>query len=132
MNDELFQEEVMATNQVNKPPRFDIEYENCQERSSCGEDDHDKDFGLDSTLSISLAGDHFITNTHERYKMCNRAMSHCGGYNHKLNSGGAYKGCAAFSQCNKEEEHDHIDSEMMDFERWQFNDAESNLNLKNR
>lgn len=37
------------------PIAFEIEYENCQNRSTCGkEDECDKDIGLDSTLSISV------------------------------------------------------------------------------
>ena len=66
-----------------------MEYENCQERDSCGEED--KDIGLDSTLSISLAGDHLRSNLHERYKQCNRALSHCGRNNAQLHTGEKYK-----------------------------------------
>lgn len=79
INNELFQDEIKAINLVVEPPRFEVEYDHCHERSFCHESDHDKDFGLDSTLSISMAGDHIKPNIHERYKSNNRAMSYCVG-----------------------------------------------------
>jgi hypothetical protein len=44
--------------QETQPARFAVEYENCQERSQCGEGDPDeKDNGLDSTMSFSVKDD---------------------------------------------------------------------------
>ena len=43
-----------------QPPRFEVEYENCQEgnRSQCcGGDPDEKDNGLDSTMSFSVKDD---------------------------------------------------------------------------
>lgn len=72
--------------QVAEDPAFAVEYENCQNRDSCGiEDENDKD-GLDSTFCLSNHDENNRGNKHSRYAHQNRAMSHCASKNFKLNS----------------------------------------------
>ena len=134
-HDELFNEEIEATHkELVEPQRFEREYNHCQERSFCGDDDHDKDNGLDSTLSISMAGDHIRSHIHERYG--NRAMSHCGRNDFPLHQGDAGRNLSVLSQYNKkemEEQQDHLDIEMLDSPRgFDFKDSGSALNIRNR
>jgi hypothetical protein len=53
-------EDKMDIFEETQPPRFEVEYENCQEgnRSQCcGGDPDEKDNGLDSTMSFSVKDD---------------------------------------------------------------------------
>jgi len=51
----LFEQQNQLARQ--QESRIAVEYENCNEREDCGDDDQDKDNGLDSTFCLSLAGD---------------------------------------------------------------------------
>jgi len=84
-----FQAEAHLVQEVEaelQDPAFAVEYEDCPHRSSCGiDDENDKDNGMDSTFCLSTNGENMRVNIHARYAHNNRAMSHCGNKNGKLN-----------------------------------------------
>jgi len=68
MGDSFFQDEkLFQDEELVEPPHFEVEYEHCNERDDCGMDDHEKDNGLDSTLSFSIADGYKNNQIHERY-----------------------------------------------------------------
>ena len=123
------------------PPRFELEYENCHERSYCNSNE-DEDNGLNSTLTFSIGGDTHIVNRKGKGMfnsslIRDRAMSHSNnlmGSNHKASH---KKDLSIYSQHHEmdkrfsEEEEDRYEDIDMDIP-FMLMDSGSKLEIKAR